>query len=931
MAVVVQAEDTVQERQVAIKILREDLSAAVGGDRFVREIRIGSKLSHPHILPVFDSGFSGPLLYCVMPFIRGESLRDKLDRETQLPVAEALWICGEVADALDYAHREGVIHRDIKPGNILISEGHALVSDFGIARALTVAGGERLTATGIAVGTPAYMSPEQGGGGEVDERSDLYSLGCVLFEMLAGEPPFSGKTVRAVIARHMVEQPPSIEALRPGLPAPVAVALQSVLAKSPVDRYRTGEAFVKALGAPDVKHARTARRRHRSLLARTVAAMLLAVLAVAVWHLRPFGGARLDSQRIVVFPLAEHDLPNEMQGAGSAAADIIVTALEQTAPLRWVEGWRWLEGGSRADVGQMMPAQLTDISVGRRAAYYIDGEVRLRGDSLAVVLRLNDAEGDSTVVRESQIGYRTTSSAEALALKAMTAVLDRLVDPGRDIDLSPIAERELGAIALFAQGEHAYRLSHFAEALDLYERAVAADPVFALAAAKGALAAQWLHEFPVQRGMVELAVENDSLLPSAYASYVKGLEGYLHGPADSAVRWLEAALTERPDWPDALGLLGEVYLHALPAGSGHDERARHYFEEAVRADSGFSPPLYHLAQIAVRDGDLGRAEELTARLVDSPEFYGPLSLMLKCTRDRGDMRWPDEIARDSLAVLSAAADLSPGGAWPGCAEDAFRSLVEATTGAGGIRWASLLGLQGVLVARGKDREAAALLDSIRISGQTHVFFVIVVDAIAGADMMAEAAAVDSSVREWFGQDYEDLTGGSMELWLMSVWNAERGDVERVRGLHEKIQTYARQQDTRKGYLLTEAVSAHLALAEGDTAAAVANLRTLTPSAPADGLRWDVVEPLAVERLRLAELLYALREYEEVIEVASGFDHPQPMIYLSFLPASLRLRAEAAAAIGRAAESAAYRDRLSRLSRPDSDTIDPSPAHQGGGR
>ncbi|MHC4769618.1 MAG: serine/threonine-protein kinase, partial [Planctomycetota bacterium] len=211
MAVVYLARDLRLDRAVALKVLRPELAASLGVERFIREIEIAGKLNHPNILPLYDSGEADGLLYYAMPYVEGESLRDLLAREQQLPLDEALRITREVADALSHAHAYGVIHRDIKPENIMFQAGHAVVSDFGIARAVTEAGGEKLTQTGVAVGTPAYMSPEQAAGvGTIDARSDVYALGCLLYEMLAGEAPFTGPTAQAIMARHAMDPVPSL-------------------------------------------------------------------------------------------------------------------------------------------------------------------------------------------------------------------------------------------------------------------------------------------------------------------------------------------------------------------------------------------------------------------------------------------------------------------------------------------------------------------------------------------------------------------------------------------------------------------------------------------------------------------------------------------------------------------------------------------------
>jgi eukaryotic-like serine/threonine-protein kinase len=262
MATVYLAEDLKHHRKVALKVLKPELAYALGPERFLREIETTANLRHPHILPLYDSGAAGgaagregvdlrPYLYYVMPFVEGESLRDRLDREKQLPLEDALRIAREVADALSYAHGHGIVHRDIKPENILLENGHALVADFGIARALSGAGTDRLTETGLAVGTPSYMSPEQAAGErDVDGRSDLYALGCVLYEMLAGQPPFTGPTVESIVRQHLTAPPPPITQLRPAVPASVTAAVERALAKNPADRFSPVGQFAEALSAP---------------------------------------------------------------------------------------------------------------------------------------------------------------------------------------------------------------------------------------------------------------------------------------------------------------------------------------------------------------------------------------------------------------------------------------------------------------------------------------------------------------------------------------------------------------------------------------------------------------------------------------------------------------------------------------------------------
>jgi serine/threonine-protein kinase len=248
MATVFLAQDQKHHRQVAIKVLKPELAAALGRERFLREIETAAGLNHPHILPLHDSGEADGVLYYVIPYVEGESLRDRLDRERQLALEDALQIAREVADALSYAHSHNVLHRDIKPGNILLSAGHALVTDFGIARAITATGVGQLTEVGTLVGTPAYMSPEQvDGSPRIDGRADIYSLGCVLFEMLVGEPPFRGSTLTAVIANRLSSPAPSPRVVRESVPEAVDAAVKKAIADLPADRFSTAAQFAEAL------------------------------------------------------------------------------------------------------------------------------------------------------------------------------------------------------------------------------------------------------------------------------------------------------------------------------------------------------------------------------------------------------------------------------------------------------------------------------------------------------------------------------------------------------------------------------------------------------------------------------------------------------------------------------------------------------------
>ncbi|MBL0169826.1 MAG: protein kinase [Gemmatimonadaceae bacterium] len=283
MATVYLAHDLKHDRDVAIKVLHPDLGAALGGERFLTEIRTTARLQHPHILPLLDSGDADGLLYYVMPLVTGETLRARLDRERQLPIADAVRIAREVASALDYAHRQNVIHRDIKPENILLHDGSALVADFGIALAVQTAGGQRMTQTGLSLGTPNYMSPEQAMGERtIDARSDLYALGAVTYEMLVGEAPFTGPSVQAIIARVLTEEPRAISVQRKAVPAGVEDAVLRALEKLPADRFESAKEFIDALGRegqPTTSRATNATARAKSSRGPLIVAAVLAIVA----------------------------------------------------------------------------------------------------------------------------------------------------------------------------------------------------------------------------------------------------------------------------------------------------------------------------------------------------------------------------------------------------------------------------------------------------------------------------------------------------------------------------------------------------------------------------------------------------------------------------------------------------------------------------
>lgn len=423
MGVVYRARDLRLGRTVAIKLLRPEIAVSVGTDRFLREIRIEAGLTHPQILPVFDSGEVAGLLYFVMPFIEGESLSEKLKREKQLPLDEALKICREIADALSFAHARDVIHRDVKPANILMESGHAILADFGLAKAVSSADDHALTRTGFAVGTPTYSSPEQAGAEEdLDGRADLYSLGCVLYEMLAGQPPFVGPSSDSVVRQHITAEVTSVRIMRPQIPEGVDVILDRLLAKSPADRFSSAEELIRALDLalsgqfPGKGKAPRLMPAWRRYILPVAAGVVL--LAVGVpWLLNRMGtsgtsGAGLfDRSDLAVLYFDDLSSDGSFQHVADGLTDGLINELSRVSGLTVVSrnGVAPFQGGS---------APLDSIAEALEVGTLIRGSVEPEGDRLRVTVRL--VEGFSG----SDIHRRTFDIPASEFLAAQDSVID---------------------------------------------------------------------------------------------------------------------------------------------------------------------------------------------------------------------------------------------------------------------------------------------------------------------------------------------------------------------------------------------------------------------------------------------------------------------------------------------------------------------------
>jgi len=496
MATVYLAHDLRHDRSVALKVLRPELAASLGTERFLREIRTTAQLTHPHILPLHDSGEAAGFLYYTMPYVEGESLRDRLSREKQLPLDDALQITRDVADALGYAHALGLVHRDIKPENILFEAWHAVVSDFGIARAVSAAGTARLTETGLAIGTPQYMSPEQAAGeADLDGRSDLYSLGCVLYEMLAGQPPFAGATADSLVRQHLAAEPPSITIVRPAVSAHVAAALQRALAKTPADRFATAAQFAEELRAsaaitpPPAVVTRPRVRRVAALLGGllVVAAGVAALHETGVlWSSGGPGGGRLTS--LVVLPLLNLSGDTTQEFFADGMTEALITELDKISALTVIS-----RTSAMNYKGKHLPLRTIARELNVQAA--VEGSVVREGGQVRIAARLIDGRTDRRL-------WDSTYDRAASGILALQAEVARSIAGAIGATLTPEETRRLQvsrrvnpqAYDEYLLGNHdvgQFTAEGSKRGIAHYRRAIALDSTFADAHA-GLVQAYWV-------------------------------------------------------------------------------------------------------------------------------------------------------------------------------------------------------------------------------------------------------------------------------------------------------------------------------------------------------------------------------------------------------------------------------------------------------
>src|SRR5687767_7480558 len=592
MATVYLAEDLRHGRDVAVKVLHQDLASALGADRFLREIRLAARLNHPRILPLFDSGEASGFLYYVMPYVEGESLRERLNRDHQMTLEEALDIGRSVASALDYAHRHKIVHRDIKPENIMLNEGEAMVMDFGIAKAVTAAGSDTLTQIGMVVGTPAYVSPEQAAGEvEIDGRSDQYSLGCVVFEMLTGERPFTGPTAQAVLNRRFTEPVPSLKAVIDGVPDEVDAALAKAMAKDPAARFDTAGAFAKAMVPP--------------------------VVTTPVSTPVPDGAHVVKSIAVLPFTNTSADPENEYFTDGMA--EEIINALSKI---------KSLGVASRTSTFALKGTTEDIRAIGKRleVSAVLEGSVRRMGNKIRLTAQLINVNNglqlwSDRYDRELEDVFAIQDEIAQNIVKALRVVISE--DEKRAIEKVPTENVE--AYDYYLRGSkffHQNRRSSLEFARKMFTRAIEVDPNYARAYAGIADCCSILYMYFDARESnlkqadkaSQTALDLDPDLAEAHSA--RGLSYSLSKRYELAQKEFEIAMKLDPKLYEAPYFYGRACL-----AQGHASEAAPLFELAAK----LRPEDYHattfLASAYTAQGRIGEASKASHRAVKAIEKW----------------------------------------------------------------------------------------------------------------------------------------------------------------------------------------------------------------------------------------------------------------------------------------------------------------------
>ena len=685
MATVYLADDVRHDRPVALKLLNPALTAALGPERFLLEIRVTARLQHPHILPLLDSGVvetvpgrSSP--YYVMPYVEGESLRDRLKRERQLPINEALHLAAHVASALDYAHAKGVIHRDIKPENILLSNNQAIVADFGIARAVSLAGGERLTETGLALGTPHYMSPEQAmGDRSIDARSDIYGLGCVLYEMLVGEPPFTGPTAQSVVAKSLSEPAPSIRKTRSTVSEDVEQVVARALAKLPADRFTTAGAFEQALSraatAPAFHPAKTASQGRRRNLVLLTLGLIGLVTTLLLLRSSRASSIIAPASSIAVLPFTPSGTDTALSRLGRDLVYTLSAELDGLGGIRMVDAHTVLARARSEGTGAA--PDWAALGRGFGAGSIVHGSLVRMGPAVRVDLALVGTDRNATPLARATVTAPVDSVAaltDSTARALLAQIWSRGSPPTPSLDVA-LRTRSVAALRWFLQGEGEITHGQWPDAEASYGRAVDADPVFWLAHARRVYARYWQVQAEPNDSTVPLLERHLSELPERERLSTEAILFQSHNRMEPAIERARAVSERYPDSWFGWLIYGDMVLHEGPLLGRALGEGRAAFERALSLNANLIPVWEHLMLLDLLDHDTTGAER-AYRALDRLDA-GPILSMDGYGTRMLQFRFLHAIQRGDSALVRAltdsmARDLAPDAVPDGSFYDPFR-------------------------------------------------------------------------------------------------------------------------------------------------------------------------------------------------------------------------------------------------------------------
>jgi serine/threonine-protein kinase len=664
MATVYLAEDLKHHRKVAVKVLRPDLAVALGAERFLREIEVAARLQHPHILGVLDSGDAGGFFYYVMPYVEGETLRDRISRTGELPLADAVRLLSEITEALATAHRSGVVHRDIKPENILLSGRHAMVMDFGVAKAVTEASGrQQLTTAGIALGTPAYMAPEQASADpQMDGRVDIYAIGIMAYEMLTGYTPFHGLNPQQTLAAHMTREPTPVGAQRKGMSPALEAVIMRCLEKRPADRFQTADELFAAFeplatsggmtptSTQPVKAARVSaahspeRAKRNKLIA--IATGVVVIVGILIW--RPWaqiGAKLLDPRVVAVLPFRVAGADPGVQYLRQGMVDLLQAKLTgqggpRSADTRSVlAAFRDAGGDDTHD----LPAEGV-VKVARKilAGRVLQGSIVGPANQLVIEASMLEMPGGRTVAQASVSGPKDSLF---VMVDRLTAQVLALGAGARANQLSALTTANLDALRAYLDGVALFRRGVYQQSTPMLERAVELDSTFALALSALIDSDQWHASTTDMRRVKRFAFANrDRLNPidQRLLTMRLGSRYPLRTPYDVQIADAEKLVASMPESADAWYYLGDALFHGgrLADLPNPEVRAGQAFEKSWRYDSLFSGPISHMARVAKLAGDTAGQRLWTARMlsVDSTAEGAPLARwdLIPITGSSGD-------------------------------------------------------------------------------------------------------------------------------------------------------------------------------------------------------------------------------------------------------------------------------------------------------